>query len=84
MLSRMTSLAFIEWMDFHQLEPEGAMANDLRSAQVCAVLANIHAPKGKTYNSQDFLPTVYRPRKVETAEGLYARLLGAFPDGKTK
>lgn len=81
LLRRMPASLAAEWQAFLQLEPYGAMADDLRSAQICALLANINSAKGKTFSAMDFLPTVYQPPKKQTPAEMLALLEGMFTNG---
>jgi hypothetical protein len=82
LLHQMPAHLAVEWQTFLALEPHGALADDLRSAQVCALLANINAPKGRSYKIQDFVVNTYIPPKKQTAEEMFALLEGMFPNGK--
>ncbi len=81
MLHSMPGHIAAEWQAFLSLEPTGTLAEDLRSAQICTVLAAIHAGKGKTYSLKDFIPNAYQPPpKPQTAEEMFALLEGMFPN----
>lgn len=82
MLHSMSASQFIGWLKFHAIEPIGTMAADLRSAQICALLANINAPKGRSYTLGDFIPNAYIPPKKQSVDDQINFLIGAFPDGK--
>ena len=53
-----------EWLAFYSLEPFGEERADLRSAQICAVNANLHGGKrSKKYKIADFMP-FHQPEKI--------------------
>jgi len=82
LLHQMPSHLAQEWKTFLSLEPHGALADDLRSAQICSLLANINAGKGHSFKVTDFIPNYYQPPKQQTAEEMFAMLEGMFPNGK--
>jgi len=53
--SRMSSSEFTLWQAFHQLQPRGVKRDNWHSAQICHLLASIHAPKGKKFKVDDFM-----------------------------
>lgn len=52
---RMTGREAGLWLAFNQLQPRGVVRDDYHSARLCALLATIYAPKGKTFTVQDFM-----------------------------
>jgi|TARA_R110000824_G_scaffold188467_3_gene369821 hypothetical protein len=62
--ARISSVEFIEWIAFYQIEPFGPLRNDMVGAQICAVLANINRGKGgKKLSTKDFLFDFQPPAK---------------------
>ncbi len=62
------------------------MQQDRRSAQICAILANIHRDakkKPQPYEVKDFMPEYAQPqKKVQTPEEQTEMLLAIFGKGK--
>jgi hypothetical protein len=77
MLSKMPAHVFAEWEWFFQLEPSGAMVEELRIGQLCALLANIKSSKNsKTFTPYDFLTTVHYQKPQQSAEDILGVLSG--------
>jgi hypothetical protein len=56
LLESISSEELSTWMAYDAIEPFGERRADLRSAQICAVLANIHRKKdSKPFSPADFL-----------------------------
>src|SRR5262245_10922803 len=65
--ARMSIREMKEWAVLESIEPYGEMGNYLRTATVCALLANIHRDPKKRNNEftpADFMPTVYKIEHV--------------------
>jgi hypothetical protein len=57
MLREMTSAEITEWRAFNEIEPFGAQLEDLRTANLMALIANVMAPsKDRTWEALDFMP----------------------------
>lgn len=64
MLARMSASEIHEWELFDQLEPFGALVDELRIGHICATLANLQTPRhGRTWVPKDFL-TTFEPAPV--------------------
>lgn len=58
LLARISSLQFMEWRAYADLEPFDEERADLRAAQICAILANVHRDKKKRpkpFQPKDFM-----------------------------
>lgn len=75
MLADMPAKVFAEWEQFFQLEPWGAMVEELRIGQQCALLANINSTKSR-FKPEDFLTTVTYKKPEQTPEEMLAVLRG--------
>jgi hypothetical protein len=79
LLREMTAQELLEWQVLERLDPYGQLREDYRTAQVCAVLANVN--RGKTtppYRVEDFLLDFTPPEAppaAETVEGMLAVLV---------
>ena len=58
---RLTAAEEAHWIAYYRINPFGDERADVRSAQICQLLYNIHAPKGKKSEVADFMP--YRKKK---------------------
>ena len=52
---RMTSKEYSLWSALHQSQPRGVERDDFHHARTAALIANIHAPRGKSYKVSDFI-----------------------------
>ncbi len=71
----------------NQKEEAYTMMADRRSAQICAILANIHRDTKKQpqpYELKDFMPEFKKsaPKKVQTREEQVETLMAIFGKGK--
>jgi len=48
------SKEFAEWIVYNRMSPGDPERSDYNFAQLCALLANIHKSKGKSYGIDDF------------------------------
>ena len=83
-------------MAFEQLEPFGALADDFRLGQLCALLANVHRdPKRRSqaFAPEDFMPALAaarraaapKPRQLsaeERSRAIDRLLMAAAPPGR--
>jgi len=82
MLQTMPASLLSEWERFYQLEPFGAEADELRLGQISATLVNMYRSKNsKALTASDFLLTVHRPVREQTAEEQFAIFTGMFGNG---
>ncbi len=82
MLYDMPAKLFTEWQQFSQLEPFGAMVEELRIGQQCALLANINSDKSNRFTPHDFLTTVHYQKPQQAPEDMLTLLRG-FKRGKS-
>ena len=75
MLAKMPAGLWAEWEHFFQLEPWGALVEELRVGQQCALLANINSKTPK-FTPHDFLTTVQHQKPEQTPEDMLAVLRG--------
>jgi len=64
--ARMTSKEFSLWSALHQQQPRGVERDNYHSAIIATLIANTNAPKGKSFNVNDFMhedPEVKRERE---------------------
>lgn len=73
MLADMPAKLYAQWEQFFQLEPWGAMVEELRIGQQCALLANINSSK-QSFKPHDFLTTVNYQKEEQTADDMLAVL----------
>lgn len=77
MLATITERELAEQMAFYQIEPWGPERADFQSAQICALLANIHRKKNaSTVKPLDFMPFVKEDQPRKTAQEMYHFLHG--------
>lgn len=58
---RMGYQELTQWMALYQQEPFGELRQDLRNAQLMALLANIHRdPKVRAFGVRDFMPDYWQ------------------------
>ncbi len=74
MLADMPAKVYAEWEYFFQLEPFGALVEELRVGQQCALLANINSTK--RFKPEDFLTTVTYNKPKQSPESMLAILRG--------
>lgn len=72
LLDGMTSRELSEWMAYYSIEPFGERREDMRAAQICAILANIHRGEDTPpFSVDDFMPDFQRqPTKQDTVSRL--------------
>lgn len=58
----------LTWIAYDRMHPIGPERLDFGLAQICTILAQIHAPKGKKYTTSDFMPFVKESRPRKTAQ----------------
>jgi len=75
MLADMPAKLYAQWEQFFQLEPWGAMVEELRIGQQCALLANINSTKSR-FKPEDFLTTVEYNKPQQSPEEMLAVLRG--------
>jgi hypothetical protein len=62
---RISSAEYTDWVAYYNIEPFGPKRDDLRGAQICAVLANINkGRRSKKYKTTDFLFNFKPPEKT--------------------
>lgn len=78
LLPLLTSAQLAEWEAFYQLEPFGPQAEDVRFAQLTALIANVNRAKGEpaVKVSDAMLGDQTKPEPTE--DELRAKILGAF------
>lgn len=65
--SRCSYREFCEWIAFDKIEPFGAVRDDLRIAQLCALTANINRGKGtRPFRVNDFMFDFTRDKKQKS------------------
>lgn len=52
---RMSAREFTWWLALHQKQPRGVERDNFHAALIASIIANTHAPKGKTFSVQDFM-----------------------------
>ncbi len=66
-MSDTDSEEFAEWIAFGATDPWWSARDDMRTALVCAVVANAHRAKGKPFELSDFMLAFGRkPRQTQT------------------
>lgn len=76
-LSSMSAKQMAEWEWFFQLEPFGSEVDELRLAQIAAVLATINTTK--SFSPDDFrLFTKAKPQPEQSVEEMFETLKGIF------
>jgi len=81
-----TENELVEWMAFYQIDPFGEWREDLRNAQLCALLAEINRDRKKKsspYKIADFM-LFMPPKKKQSAEELKAALMQLVKSKKEK
>lgn len=85
MLDEMSAIQFREWMAYAELEPFGGDVDEIRSAQLRALIMNAVGTKdGRTVSALDLLPEAMtkedEPKSMENADpdGANARSLANF------
>lgn len=73
-LADMPASVYAEWEHFFQLEPWGALVEELRVGQQCSLLANINSKK--VFKPEDFLTTVKYTKPKQSPEEMLAILRG--------
>lgn len=79
MLAEMRAIQMYEWEQYYQLEPFGSEIDELRSAGISSVIANVNRSSNTTaYKPSDFFVTISRNEQPQSAEQMLAALKGAF------
>jgi len=79
MLAEMRAIQMHEWEQYYQLEPFGSEVDELRSAGISSVIANVNrSANSNPYKPSDFFVTITRDEPQQTAEHMLATLKGAF------
>ena len=79
MLADMRAIQVYEWEQYYQLEPFGSEVDELRSAGISSVIANVNRhPDTTPYKPSDFFVTISHDEPPQTAEHMLATLKGAF------
>lgn len=66
-----------EWEYFYQLEPFGSEVEELRLAQIAAVLATVNT--NKSFSPDDFrLFTKQQPQPEQSADEMFSELMRIF------
>ena len=55
LLARMGADELAEWAAYYRLEPFGEWRGDVRSAQICATIANANRGRGAAYRLEQFM-----------------------------
>ena len=76
LLDEMGSDELTEWAAFYRIDPWGDQRADLRQAIAASAAVNIHMPKGKSVNPEQFMP--YVPKREQTAEEMVQAIKQAF------
>lgn len=71
---RMTAREFALWVAFNQIQPRGVVRDDYHISKLCALLANINAPKGKSFTVQDFMFETQENKQQREFKNFAARL----------
>ncbi|WP_205859246.1 phage tail assembly protein T [Pleionea sediminis] len=71
---RMTSRELTLWMAFYEAQPRGVERDNYHAAMICTLLANIHAPKGKRFELDDFMHAPQSDKKERETAATLARL----------
>lgn len=88
LLSRIDSRELTEWQEYFKLEPFGEERADLRTAQVCRVIAEMYRSKDqRPYTLDDFLlkfgeslvsddaeDTTPQPQLIESQKAMFQRI----------
>lgn len=79
MLAEMRAIQMYEWEQYYQLEPFGSEIDELRSAGISSVIANVNRSSNTSaYKPSHFFFTIARNEQPQSAEQMLAALKGAF------
>jgi hypothetical protein len=71
---RMSSAEFTLWCSLQQQQPRGVVRDNFHAALIAVLIANTHAPKGKTFKIDDFMHEDPETRKNREFQGFIARM----------
>ena len=66
MLARIDSKELSEWMAYYELNPFGAVRDDLQAGIIASTIANVNRGKNdKSFTPSDFMPYMDKPEQSE-------------------
>lgn len=58
----------MSWLAYDRIQPIGPERNDLGLAQICCIIAQVNAKKGKRFKPSDFMPFLEAKRQKTALE----------------